>query len=99
MNSQNVLNPWLTLRSVLPLLFRSRRWIRWRGRKDREALPGRESFCVCLLVLGHGGCLCIDGRTQEEDLTDCSVFFPVDNAIILAPQKLAQDLFHGGFLE
>ena len=37
--------------------------------------------------------------TQEHDLTDASVFFPVDNPIILAPQELAQDLFHGGFLD
>ena len=36
--------------------------------------------------------------TQEHDLTDASVFFPVDNPIILVPQKLAQDLFHRGFL-
>ena len=68
MDSKDVLNVCLILSFVLPLLFRSCWLIRWRARKDREALLSADRFCGCLLVFGDGGCLCIDGGLKSMTL-------------------------------
>jgi hypothetical protein len=72
--------------------------MRWRGGKNCKAFRAAASFCGCLLGFGYWS-LCIHRGAQEQELADGSIFFPVDNAIILAPQQLAQNLFHGGFLD